>query len=127
MLVRKNGEWSLYPQKVIYSENGQNKESWALPNVEWWNDIIAKHDHLELINIEEIQLTQEQMNRFEEIKNMPDDFQDVYIEYVLNGNFPEMDFPKGHSFHALKIEKENERLKDELTSQQSAINFLLGV
>ncbi|MDC3412515.1 hypothetical protein [Terrihalobacillus insolitus] len=126
MLLRKDGEWSLYPHEVTYTQNGIEQKQWALPSKKWWEDFTSKWDHTNIVGFQEIALTEEQLARFEEIKAMPDDFQDAYTEYILNGNFVE-DFPKEHPFYSLRLENENKQLKQLSESQQSAINFLLGV
>ena len=109
MLVRKNSEWVLYPNRVTYKERGEEKEDWALPSREWWETTCEKHDHLELIGFEEIELTDEQLNRFDEIRDMPNDFVNVYIEYVRTGVFLNEDLPKRHPFITIFLQKENEK------------------
>ena len=107
MLQRNGSQWRLYPHKVRYIQHGEEIEQWALPNKEWWTDFAEKWDHTEIIEFTEIELTEEQITRFEEIKYMPEDFMEAYIDYVLNGEFPN-EFPKNHPFMLLKAQKENE-------------------
>ena len=110
MLVRKDDEWSLYATKVTYTEKGEEKTTWALPDKKWWEYTIAKHDHLELVSFEEVTLTENELSRFEEIKGMPDDFPNQYTEYIETGAISE-ELPRNHPIKTMLIEKENESLK----------------
>ena len=91
MLRRISGEWKLYPHKVKYKQNGEEKEQYALPSREWWEETCSKHDNLGLIGFEEIELTQEQQNRLEDIKDLRigEGHMQTLIDYVLEGVFPE--------------------------------------
>lgn len=106
MIVRRVNQWSLYPHKVRYTQRGEEIEQWALPNKEWWIDFADKWEHTEVIDFTEIELTESQLARFKEIQYMPEDYQDVYIDYVLNGTFP-VEFQKTHPLMLIKARKEN--------------------
>jgi len=123
MLVRKDGEWSLYTTKVTYTEKGEGKTTWALPDKNWWEDTIAKHDHLELVSFDEVTLTEEQLTRFEEIKEMPDDFPNQYTEYIETGAISE-ELPRNHPMKTMLLEKENEKLKQDNLNTMMALTEL---
>jgi hypothetical protein len=106
MLIRKGSRFQLYPHKVKGIRFGEEFEQWATPSKEWWIDTASNHDHMEVTEFIEIEVTEEMQQRYEEIKNMPEDFTSVYIDYVLDGTFPK-EFPKTHPFMMIKAQKEN--------------------
>lgn len=118
MLYRRGNQWELYPHRVRYIQHGEEIEQWALPNKEWWINFADKWEHTQIIEFIDLELSEEQLARFEEIKNMPEDFIDVYIEYILNGTFPE-EFPNTHPLMLVKLLKENEQFKVENTLLKS--------
>ena len=120
MLIRKGGRWELYPKKVFYKNNGEQMENWTLPSSKWWEDTIAKHDHLELIEFIDIELNQAQLDRYDEIKNMPGDFLDVYINYVLNGDLTELSLTN-HPFNIIVLKKGNQKLVEQNVSSMLAM------
>jgi len=91
MLLKKNGRFELCPHKVKYIQHGKEIEQWALPNKQWWLDFSNKWEHTEIIEFVEIEFTKEQLQRFKEIAqiNTPESFREIYIDYILNGQFPE--------------------------------------
>jgi hypothetical protein len=123
MLARKGSRWELYPHKVKYTQHNEEHEQWALPNKEWWTAFADKWEHTEIIGFTEVELSEEQLKRFEEVSNMPEDFSDIYVEYILNGTFPN-EFPNTHPFMVIKANKNNERLEKEnqlLKAQNQAL------
>jgi hypothetical protein len=113
MLTKKGSQFQLYPHKVKYTQHGKEQEQWATPSKEWWVEFTNKWEHTQIIEFTEVTLTDEQLARFEEIKNMPEDFTSVYMDYVLDGTFPNEEFPKTHPFMMIKAQKENEQLQAE--------------
>jgi hypothetical protein len=113
MLIRKGNRFELYPHKVKGIRFGEEFEQWATPSKEWWTNIASNHDHTKVTEFTEVTLVEEQLARFEEIRNMPEDFTSVYIDYVLDGAFPDEEFPKTHPFMMIKAQKENEQLQGE--------------
>lgn len=112
MIIRKGSQYELYPHKIRYLQHGEEIEQWALPNKEWWVDFADKWEHTEIIEFIEIELTAEQLKRFEDVKNMQEDFTSQYIEYILDGTFSD-DIPKTHPFTVARIVKNTEQLKLE--------------
>ena len=83
----KNGKASLYPHKIKYTRDNDTHEQWALPNKEWWTEFEQKWDDMSIIEFTEVELTPEQLQRFESIE---DSIVEGYgfDEYILNGEFP---------------------------------------
>lgn len=106
MLQRKSNQWLLYPLKVRYQQHGEEIEQWALPDKQWWLDFAERWDHTEIIEFIEVEINMKQRARYVEIMSMPEDFLNVYIDYVLHGVFP-LEFPKDHPFMLLKTQKES--------------------
>ncbi|MFD2681222.1 hypothetical protein [Bacillus seohaeanensis] len=113
MLIRKGNRFELYPHKVKGIRFGEAFEQWATPSKEWWTEVANKHDHTEVTEFIEVALTDEQLTRFEEIKNMPEDFTSVYMDYVLDGTLPNS-FPEAHPFRQIMLKNENRQLKKQL-------------
>ena len=114
MFIRQEGKWFLHTQKVKYTQRGKEYVRWATPSKEWWEDFANKWEHTTIVNFEDVILTDEQLERFEEIKNMPEDFPNVYEKYVLDGVFNTEELPSTHPFQMLRINKNNLDLWDVL-------------
>jgi len=107
MLQRKGSQWELYPHKVKYIQHGKEREQWALPDKQWWKDFSDKWDHTEIIEFVDIEVTEEMQKRFEEIRNMPEDFHHIYFTYVETGEIID-EVPENHPFNLIVLKKENE-------------------
>lgn len=103
MLYRDNEGLKLCTKKVIYAQRGELLESFiTTEGVGWWNDFASKWDHTTIGEFQDIEYTQEQLDRFEEIKEIKANEEDL-LEYVLNGNITEALSP-------LMLKKTNEEL-----------------
>lgn len=90
MLIRKGNRFELCPHKVKYTQHGKEIEQWALPNKEWWTNFAEKWEHTEIIEFTEVELTEEQLLRFEDVKTgIPESFASDCVDYILEGVFPE--------------------------------------
>ena len=107
MLIADGDYLKLYPWKVRYRQHGQEIEQWALPNKQWWIDFADKWEHTEIVEFTEIELTEEQAKRVEEIENIRLDecFREMCIEYILDGVFPT---GVEHPLRQLQVQKENQ-------------------
>jgi len=114
MFIRQEGKWFLYPKKVTYTQQGKEYIRWATPSKEWWENFASEWEHTTILKFEDIILTDEQLARFEEIKNMPEDFPNVYEKYVLDGVFNTEELPSTHPFQLLRINKNSLDLWDVL-------------
>ena len=112
MLQRRSNQWFLYPHKVKYTHHGEQYEQWALPNKEWWKDFAEQWGHTEIIEFTEIELSDEQLVRYEEVKDMPEDFSELYENYILTGDTSNgFELRTNHPFNIIRLRKENEFLK----------------
>jgi hypothetical protein len=89
MLHHNGNHLELVPLKVRYLQHGEEIEQWALPNRQWWEDFAERWDHTTILEFIEIELTPEQMARYEQVKHMPDGWIDQYTDYILEGKYPE--------------------------------------
>ena len=115
MLNRKGNRFELYPHKVKYTQHGETIEQWAFPNKEWWENFADFWDHTEIIEFTELELSAEQISRFKDVQDMPEDFTEAYIEYMLTGVFADFDhLPSTHPFQIVLLRNENKQLKTDL-------------
>lgn len=71
-MIRYNRElnkYEFYNWKVYFKENGIDKVEWALPSKEWWKELENKHSHVEILQFEQIPITSNHQQRFNNIKN----------------------------------------------------------
>lgn len=116
MLIKKGNRFELYPHKVKYIQRGEEYEQWALPNKEWWEDFANKWEHTEIVEFTEIELTEEQLARYEQIKyDIPEAFREICIDYILDGVFPE---GINHPLKQLQVQKENQQQGIELSERE---------
>ena len=112
MITRKGKQWFLYPHKVKYTQHSEEIEQYALPNKQWWIDFADKWGHTEIIEFTEIDLSDEQLTRYEEVKDMPEDFSELYENYILTGDTSNgFELRTNHPFNIIRLRKENELLK----------------
>lgn len=113
-MLRKEGEYlKLYPWKVKYTQHGIEYEQWALPSKEWWTDFADKWEHTEIVEFVEVELTNEQLARAEEIEQLRIDegYRDICIDYILHSQFPE---GPDHPLRQLQLQKNEEEREDAL-------------
>ncbi|CAM3774477.1 hypothetical protein [Alkalicoccus chagannorensis] len=104
MLQRKGNQYTLHPHEITINENGNERTTYALPSVDWWEKVAEKHDHIKIVGTKEIEVTEAMQERYEEIKRMPEDFTSMYIDYVKDGTLPdgeEVSIPKNHPFNLI--------------------------
>lgn len=63
------------------------------------------------LNYEEVSLTEEQLERYNQIRSLPESAIGSCIEYVLNGNFPE---GIEHALRHIQLAKDNEQLNESV-------------
>lgn len=124
MLQRGISQWQLYPHRVKYSQHDETVEQYALPNKKWWIDFADKWEHAQIIEFTEVKLNEAQLTRFDEIKDMPEDFMYVYVEYVLTGSTSDgFDLPTKHPFNIIRLRKVNEFLKAKADANTETTQF----
>ena len=118
MLQHDGKRFRLYPWKAKYKNtHGQQKEKWALPSKEWWRSASERHGFD--VEFEEVELTEEQKERYENIRriDISESFRNMCIDYILEG-----DFPDGFLHHLREVE-----LKQEQEDQDDLLtDILLG-
>lgn len=121
MLYRDDEGLKLSNKKVIYLQNGEQEESLITTDgVGWWIEFAEKWSNTEIVEFVDIDYTEEQLTRFENIKNMDINI-DVLNLYVLEGLFPE---GIDHPLRNLQLESENTELKSLLADLTEIV--LLG-
>lgn len=107
MLYRKNNEWHLCTHRVIYTQHEQQQETYTY-DLTWWERFVALWSHTTINAIEELVFTEEQIIRYEQIKHLPEDFDDVYSIYVMHGEIPvDTNIPPTHPFKIVLLTQEN--------------------
>ena len=112
MLTHNGRRFRLYPWKVKYQDSrGNDKEKWALPSKEWWESTAQRHNFT--VDFEEVELTEEQQKRYDQIKerDIPEHFRTICIDYILDGELP----GGNHALRDIEIEQEQEDQDDLLT------------
>lgn len=121
MLRKENGYLKLYPWMVKYTQHGKTVEQWALPSKEWWTDFADKWEHTEIVEFVEVELTNEQLARAEEIEQLRIDegYRDICIDYILHSQFPE---GPDHPLRQLQVQENPEPTEQEIVNAE----LLLG-
>lgn len=110
MLYNDNGEWKLCTKKITYIENDEEFEKFIESEGEEWWDSYKLLWGIDIITIEEVNYTQEQLDRLVEIQNVPEGFSDICSDYIIDGTFPE---DTQHPLKDLQLSKTITRLSDE--------------
>lgn len=106
MLYWKDGQLNLCPHKVNYTQHGEQQEAYT-DNKAWWENFAQQWDHTTIESFENVNYTAEQLQRYEEIKSMPEGHAAVCGKYVEDGSFPE----GSHPLENLQLKKENDHLR----------------
>lgn len=89
MITYENGKWQLAAHIVKFTHNGEYREVYTI-NPQYWRDFAERwKDTFTLHEIVDFTPTEEQKMRYENIKNMPEDFGDIYSQYVEFGTIAE--------------------------------------
>lgn len=83
MLEYKQG-WQLAKFSIRMLDNGEERTVKVI-NPAWWQDMAEKLEHLTIISVDKITATEEQKARYANVKDMPEDFGDIYSQYVEFG------------------------------------------
>src|SRR5699024_1057276 len=104
------------------SESEDNVTKWALPNKDWWTNTADKHEHITVHEFIEVEVTEDMRKRYEEIKDMPEDFFDIYVEYILTGDTSDdVELPINHPFNIVRLRKSDKKLKSTIDFQEELI------
>lgn len=101
MIAYKNGQWRLCPYLIKYTQYEVQQEAYALDK-NWWLDFASHWGHTVINEVIDVVATDEQLQRYNQIRDMPDDFGNVYAEYVQTGSLPDADtLPATHNFNLI--------------------------
>lgn len=85
MLIYKDGKWQLATHIVKFTHNAEYREVYTI-DPQYWLDFAERwKDTFTLHEIVDFTPTNEQKMRYENVKNMPEDFGDIYSQYVADG------------------------------------------
>lgn len=111
MLYKDNEGLKLSDTKVKYIRDGVELEQFVSnEGKRWWLDFAEKWDHTEIIEFINVEYTNEQLLRFEEIKSL-DSNEETLNNYVIEGVFPT---ENDRGLRNLQLQKENEKLQQRL-------------
>lgn len=114
MIYKKDNEFILANKKVVFTENDKQKEKVVgKEGVEWWDKLAAKHNHIEIIEFLDITYNQDQLDRFEEVKGLKGDLDEIE-EYILNGEVSIDTEKPAKNFKDLKLKKEMEKQQSQI-------------
>ena len=112
MIIYENGEYTPCTYRVTLENRGVEETHYANFRT-YWEDMVAKHDHLTNLSFEEITYSDEQNARLQEVAelNITQGFQSEVRTYVETGEFPE---GYHHPLSDLKLAKENEQHQNDV-------------
>lgn len=85
MLIYKDKKWQLATHIVKFTHTEGYREVYTI-DTQYWRDFAEMwKDTFTLHEIVDFTPTQEQKMRYENVKNMPEDFGDIYSQYVEFG------------------------------------------
>jgi len=123
LLYEKNNELKLSDKKVIFTERGEQKEKYiGIEGEQWWNDLANKHEHINIVEIVEVNYTDKQLERFEKVKDIIGDTGELE-DYIENGNIN----PENEKFKIIFLERENEELKSKVEANLTATRKMVRV
>lgn len=100
--------------KVRYTQHGEEKEQFiGSEGMDWWISFAEKWEHTNIIEFVNVEHTEKQIARFEEIKEIKIR-EDVLTSYVMDGIV-------GEGLEIIALKKENTDLKTENIMQGQII------
>lgn len=120
MLIYKDGKWQLATHVVKFTHNSEYREVYTI-DPQYWRDFAERwKDTFTLHEIVDFTPTNEQKMRYENVKNMPEDFCDIYSQYVADGTILDItQLLVTHPFVAIynKVnEQKNAKMIEELAN-----------
>lgn len=104
MVYKDNNILKLAQETVTYTRDSEQFTQEVVEGKEWWNNFQTLHEDMKIVKFETIAYTDEQLSRFEEIKNM-DISEGILNEYVMENKISE-------GLEMLALKKENANLQD---------------
>jgi hypothetical protein len=118
MIFYKNRKWNMCSEKVRYVQHGEEITQYVgSEGHDWWIDFEQKHSHTEIIEFVDVEATQEQLNRLNEVNqlNIGDGFSEMLGNYVKDGIFPNS---VNHPLKTLQTTKENQEQGIDLSERE---------
>ena len=112
MIFYADGKWNMCSEKVKYLQHDEEKEQYVgSEGHQWWLDFAGKWAHTEIVEFTEVNPTQEQFKRLEQINQLGvrDGFTGTFSDYVESGVYPE---GLRHPLRILQTQSESEMLMD---------------
>lgn len=111
----KNKKWNLITHKVKFIDNSTENETYT-SDVDWYEKFNEMHSGFRLKEVTEVSYSQEQLERFEEVKNMVL-ADSVASDYIIDGI-------TGRGLEMIALRKENKDLRQTLADLTEVV--LLG-
>jgi len=107
MLIKKNNEWELPTSKVTFKDGGQEHEKLVgEEDKQWWTEFESRWQHITDVAFEDVNYTEEQLKRFETVKTIDTNQEDLF-NYVIDGVIE----PSNKDLKLIALKEENEHLK----------------
>ena len=123
LIFYKNG-WHLCNEKVRYIQHGEELIQYVMSEGhDWWIDFEEKWEHTEIIEFIEVEPTQEQLGRYNEILelNISEGFSGGLSEYVEFGVFPE---GFNHVLRPIQIVNQQDEQDDYLVDSDFRLSLM---
>lgn len=109
MLQRNDGKLEFPKHRIKYTQHGRPLEA-LTSDLEWWVKFEELWSHTEINLIEDLNYTDEQLARLEEIQFLDNGFEHIGYRYALDGVFPdeyenEDDRMMKHPLETIKLQK----------------------
>ena len=124
LIFYKNGNWHLCSDKVKHIHHGEEIIQYVMSEGhDWWVDFEEKWEHTEIIELIEVEPTQEQISRYNEVLqlNIPEGYGGELSDYVEHGVFPE---GFNHVLRPIQIQKEKMEQLDYLVDVDFRISLM---
>jgi hypothetical protein len=104
MLIKKNNEWELPTSKVTFKDSGQEHEKLVgEEDKQWWTEFESRWQHITDVAFEDVNYTEEQIKRFETVKTIDTNQEDLF-NYVIDGVIE----PSNKDLKLIALKEENE-------------------
>lgn len=113
-----NGSWRLATKKVTFT-NGDDEQVLYTADTTWIEQTAELHEHINISKTEDVTFTEEQQARFTEITNMPEDFGNIYSEFVETGKVEgAANLRAGHPFNTIYLRESKRATEIALTEAE---------
>lgn len=110
--------WHMTSKKVTFTDREETRVLYTNDT----SDIektAERHEHINIVSIEDVTFTEEQKARFNEIAEMKEDFGNLYSAYVENGSVSGAEsLPTTHPFNIIFFREEKKKTDLALTDTE---------